>query len=231
MFRLFAALALTSVVQKLYRFKSYFIGLIIEMEQQIAVFGAFRPFLRILTVYNANNFRNKQHRFKNICLAIACFIFLVNLLISVMAAIWHCIALKFDLGQAALPFALLINSVQMLITYISIEIKNKQIEATIAGLIATIHKRKPLKCHFQSISAQFNTYAIFSIGSGCRLSAETRFGYNKLEQKFARIVSFIVNFCILVNVVFFTASAMIPVFYAIFNYPQPHQWRTMFEYR
>lgn len=132
-----------SCTKELYRYKSLFIGLIMEMEQKIAIFDAFKPFLRILSVLNARNFQNQQHRFKNICLAIACFIFLINLFISIMAAICHCIALKFDLGQIALPFALLINSVQMLITYISIEIKNKQIEEMIAGLVETIHKRKP----------------------------------------------------------------------------------------
>lgn len=114
------------------------------MEQKTVIFNAFKPFLRILTVCSASNFQNEKHRSKSICLLIVRFMLLINLLISMMAAICHCIKLELDLGQIALPFALLINSLQMLITFISIEIKNEQIKEIIAGLAETIDKRKSI---------------------------------------------------------------------------------------
>lgn len=114
------------------------------IERQITVFEAFRPFIRILTVYSSTSFRNNHQRIRNIGLAVACTTIIFGLVVLELGDVLYCIKYDFDLDQIALPFAVIVSGTQMATTYIAIGLKHRQLERAVIGLTTTVNRRKRL---------------------------------------------------------------------------------------
>lgn len=105
-------------------------------EQRIDAFGAFRPFIRLLNIFDSANYQHSDQRLviRNVCHASVFAILIFGLALSVVSDAWFCISVKLDLGVAALQLGLLINCGQFAITYISIRWRLQLINETIRNL-------------------------------------------------------------------------------------------------
>lgn len=111
-----------------------------EKNRKFGIFDSYRPFLRILTVFESKNFQS-SYRNRNICLAISFISIVMGLLVLIFGDLWYCIGVGLDTELLAWPFAIMISAVQMSITYTAFGIKYLQLEQTINSLKATIDKR------------------------------------------------------------------------------------------
>lgn len=110
-----------------------------ESDRMLHAFSSFRQFFDILTIFTWKNFRNPEK--KNQAKATGMAVLFFGLFTACTGAFWHCINLKFDLSKTALPFALLLTTIQVLITYITMAIKYKEIAHVIGILAEKIDKR------------------------------------------------------------------------------------------
>lgn len=65
-------------------------------------------------------------------------------------------------------------------------------------------------------------FVIFTAGSS--LSRQLLVNYEALEQRYSRIVKTIIKVSCLIVATLYGLSALFPISYIIFDYPQPDQW-------
>lgn len=120
----------------------------------ITVLRAFKPFYRMLTVYNSANFRNADKRtiFCNLWRATVATILIGSLAFATIVAVWYFFQNEFQLRIIAMPFATNITTYQINITYISMRLKLQQIDQVIASLNETINQR--------TATSNFFTYSV-----------------------------------------------------------------------
>lgn len=111
--------------------------------KEIHVFESFRPFLRILQVYNSNNIPvNRMEKFYQIVKIIG-FSFLVLLCLTIIAfGVWFCVIFDFRFDKAAQPIAVLLYSAQLLCMYSALIIQNRRINAIVDRMHDLINQRK-----------------------------------------------------------------------------------------
>lgn len=115
-----------------------------DNDQQIYAFGAYQPFVRNMKIFSLAKFQNPNTQravIHNICHAIGFAILLLSFALFMLSDMWYCIGHGFDLSEVVLPFAMIINSTQIGITYISIKWKIQLLDGTIASLGEIIEKR------------------------------------------------------------------------------------------
>lgn len=125
--------------------KHYFIQSNMSRMPGIRVMNSFLPLFRILTIYNAENFRGANSPrllFRNITQAIIFSIVLFAYLVGNMSNAWLCYSLKFDLIKTAIPLPVLLCNTQILIIYVSVALINHTINSTIERLQEICEKRK-----------------------------------------------------------------------------------------
>lgn len=200
------------------------------------VFHAYKPLLQIVTVYNSKHFQDPNRRFVNICYAFVSTIFIFAIIVLILFDTWYCIGLKFDLREIALPFGVLISGVQMSIYYATFAIKYQQLESAISGLQKRIQRRKQTNIlislcwptFFTKFFAELRSYLFDSVG--CRSTPEF-VKYHQIEKNFAFIAAILIKGLIIITIILFAITALIPVSYKFFGYPQPNQWQTIHGYR
>lgn len=109
---------------------------------KIIVLRVFEPFLDMLTCTSAENFENAKKRTQNIIRAIvlgslsACFV------VIMAVDLLYCYGLEFDLRVTAFPFAILINDIQLVLTYASFWTNSERVKQTIDTLTEMVTKRE-----------------------------------------------------------------------------------------
>lgn len=66
---------------------------------------------------------------------------------------------------------------------------------------------------------------------GCALSPISVVNYEQVEERLIDLTWMALKILVPLYVVSFAASAMIPIAYLIFDFPQPDQWITVFGFR
>lgn len=131
----------------------------------IGAFDAYRPYLQHMDIFNAANFRHHCSRriiLRNVCHAAASATLMLGSVLAMLSDAFYCISWHFDLRQVALPLAMLINSNQIAITYVTVWTKMHRVNGAIASLNEIIDKRKPAS-EFNFFSAESNFCVEFSI--------------------------------------------------------------------
>lgn len=121
-----------------------------ENKKELQIPVSYRPFLKILAVYKASNFRTTDSRLltqniaKVICVSIM-LIFFVCLYLTYELSL--CIREKFNLNVISQPLSFFLGSTQVFIVYIVLAFKVHEITGTIDGINQIIRARKYLLEH------------------------------------------------------------------------------------
>lgn len=115
-----------------------------ESSRKVAVFAAYKPFLCILTAYDAENLRNPDRCIwiRNIWRAAVISVLALSFSGVMVCDIRYCYGYHFDLAQIASAFGVFINSIQVAITFISIRKKNDLLHKVIAGISKITNERR-----------------------------------------------------------------------------------------
>lgn len=113
-----------------------------QSTRKITAFNAFEPFLGIFNIYETDIFQhsNRRYGFRTICRAIAFSLMIFGFAISTVNLAWFC-ARSGDIKGNAIPVALLINAIQLALTYISFWLNSRTFNDTIENLNMAIAKR------------------------------------------------------------------------------------------
>lgn len=111
---------------------------------KVPAFSAYKPFLHILHIYKSENFQNQHRRIliRNTCQAIVYSACILSMAIFLMSDVKHCLSYNLHVAQIALPLGILVGVSQLIITYISIRMKDDLIDEVIANLNKIITKRE-----------------------------------------------------------------------------------------
>lgn len=115
-----------------------------EIERNVTVLAAYKPFLHILTIYNWNNFETQKWHIwiRNACQAFVLMMLYIATIVAMLCDAWYCFRSSFHVADIALPFGIMINILQLAITYISIRMKSHLVDEVIASLEKIIIHRK-----------------------------------------------------------------------------------------
>lgn len=198
-------------------------------DKKMLILRAYRPFLTYLTVYKLNNFRNKERRilFRNIwrALGVSALIALTFLFLSSELA--ACYEYNFALNKTVQHFAYVILAVQLLCIYLVMFWKShKAIDIFDDLHKIVVENRSSLHIFWLEI----RLFYLLILYSGSILSHQLLINYEANEQRYARIITTIVKVCCLIVATLNGLSALFPISYVIFNYPQPEQWTLSMEY-
>lgn len=113
-------------------------------ETEMSVFKELRPYLRLLEAFNGENFRHQNNwcLAKNILFAAFSVVIFASAAAFPAFSLWHCIenGAHFDKLSTVIPVALSI--VQLVLTHVSLMLKNRLIRATIDGFQKAVTDRK-----------------------------------------------------------------------------------------
>lgn len=115
--------------------------------QRFVAFAAYKPFRRILSIYDMVNFQSQDSHIaaRNICRAICFSVLIFCITVLILADAWHCYVKRSDFRDIALPIAVLISSPALAITYLAIGMKKHQMDGVFCALNEMIKKRKALR--------------------------------------------------------------------------------------
>lgn len=107
----------------------------------IHLLDSFRPFFRIFTIYNAENFQiaNRRKKFFKITEAILSALVPWLTIVFVFA---YCRGKEFHLNVIAQPFSVMLGIVQALLIYVALAMHNRLISETIESLRTIIEQRE-----------------------------------------------------------------------------------------
>lgn len=108
---------------------------------KMTVLRIFEPFLGVLMSNNADNFENPEQRPRSIAKVTIVWSLLVCYIMTIAMDLWYCYAFEFDLRIIAFPIAIVINSVQLVLTYASLWRNNERMRQTINTLSEMVDKR------------------------------------------------------------------------------------------
>lgn len=118
---------------------------------RIRVLSAFKPFLRLIEAYNAENFENFHYTDLRQFLdwvrpAFISTVLNVGLSAFILFGVWDLTELYKELQKFVVALPLVISLLQMEITLIALMAKNRAISAIIQQIQRVIEKRKCLRC-------------------------------------------------------------------------------------
>lgn len=106
------------------------------------VLTAFRPFYRMLFIYDRTNFQqaNPNAILWNVCKAFIFSALAFSLFVAWLGELVHCARHSFDLSVIALQLALMINLTSITITYVAFAMKKQLIGTVLDRLQATVNQ-------------------------------------------------------------------------------------------
>lgn len=114
------------------------------MEISILVLKSFRPFCRVFTIYNLENFQNTNLKLLvyNYC---QCITLLGVLLWYFLSGFCYCVDAKFNMKIVAHSMSLLIGAFQIVCIHVSLSVKNRKIAEALEFLQRIVQNRKITK--------------------------------------------------------------------------------------
>lgn len=190
----------------------------VEKPKKLRAMSGFDLFLRILQIYNSDNFHGGQpERFRSICHALFDVVLIFLLLVLVVLSYWRCIERKTYMDPAAIP--LILAGFHIISTHISCVLNNETISRSIECLqriIDTCKSHIRFRCELETdvFLCVLNTFP------GCKNRAD----FERVEAMHSKLTSNILKIAIGTTVLNFLVSAMFPVSHAIRGHPKPDQW-------
>lgn len=123
-----------------------------QILNEIRVWSAFKPFLRILNAYNCDKFRyGTRWRFnsQNVFYAFSSTMMVFLLLATIILLVWHLIEINVSLENYLVELPIAISILQMEVIFITLLLKNRIITTTIQRLQGIIDQRKIFPIIFQ----------------------------------------------------------------------------------
>lgn len=204
--------------------------------QRFVAFAAYKPFRRILSIYDMANFQSQDSHTaaRNVCRAIGFSVLTFCITVLILADAWHCYVKRSDFRDIALPIAVLISSPALAITYLSIGMKKHQMDGVFCALNKMVAERKTLRPLLYWSRFFFHSYSCYYIilmllngnFAGLR-SPASHARYETLERRFVSYVALGTTGSILTTTTFSIMPASNPLSYMIFGHPQPQQWQSM----
>lgn len=118
-----------------------------DKNKKVAIFSTFNPFIDIFRAFDLDNFQKNQDRritAHNIGQASIIFIMFFGFIVAMLCDAWYCKQENFYIAKIALPLAILFNSVQLFLTYISIRMQIVSVNEVITKLKQVVDTRKYL---------------------------------------------------------------------------------------
>lgn len=105
---------------------------------------AFDSFLRILKVYNSENFRRNDRRenVRNFCFALGVFVSSLLIVNMITFGIWYLFDNNGDFTKFIVSGPIVLSIVQILIAYITLTWKNREVDETVKQLQDIVDLRK-----------------------------------------------------------------------------------------
>lgn len=210
--------------------------------RKIEVIGAFKPFLRMLGVYNSENFHHLHQRKirLNICRVSCIATFTAMQILMCSLLFWFWADENFSLSSRVVSTCMC--GVQMTAINISMKLNNRKIAELIDHTEMAVKSRNSkfsykncficlhhIECFIargglmrsSSFAKLTNTiqYCLFTISG-----LEHRFQYKKLEKKHYFFTFAAYKWSMIACVSIFIVSATLPISYIIFNQPLPEKW-------
>lgn len=108
------------------------------------VLSAFDPFLNNLTIYNPENFHGNKRCVRNIVWIIIISTLLLSMLTSIILLAMQCVAIGADLITLSILISVALEVARLLMVYISLQRKNRNIANLVEHLQLVIEKRELL---------------------------------------------------------------------------------------
>lgn len=202
------------------------------VESKVQVLKQFRPFTRILCVYNWENFNNSNKLIvlRNIFQVIGFTILFISLSLIMVSGYWFCVDKQFDMTDISLAVPIIFCAFQMVVTYVSLMSKNRGIIRALDNLQCVIGEREyflflPYRTAF--LQASTNYVSSHFLSKGCINSAKSMENYMELEKVHTKITSIIFKTTMMINNFLCLLDALLPISYLIFNQPDPDHWMTV----
>lgn len=199
--------------------------------QTIQVLQAFQPFRRFLTIFNADNFREKDPNLliRNIFTAICQLLLYSILAVSYISDGLYCYENSFDMRMAAQQIAVFFVCIQIFATYLSIFRKRDLVNSSIQTLQKFVDERKMLVLVEKLRKVIKSSFVKKS--TGCKESRKSFNTYKLIEKRFASVVSMIIKFSFVSCCFLFGYPALQPITFAMFKCPSPDHWTLPFGFQ
>lgn len=118
--------------------------------RKICIFKEFRPFLRLLTAYNRNNFRhqNPRRNMHSVFYALFTTLLIPLLPLLIILGFWYLFENGSDSRKIIVGFPVIISIVLTALTFIALVVKNRRISETINEMQKMVNQRKLFSCPF-----------------------------------------------------------------------------------
>lgn len=115
-----------------------------EKHRDIRILSEFRPYLRLLTAYDRNHYRqrNSGRTLRSLYYPIATTSVVFGIPFMVILAVWHVIDNGGNLGMITVALPVQTSIIQMEITFISLMMKSRTISKTFDKIQEIIDRRK-----------------------------------------------------------------------------------------
>lgn len=205
--------------------------------QVFHVLKEYRPYLRILAAFNAGNFHAKRLRplIGNIRYAVCVAVMFVSMAALAILSYWHCMENESNVDILSDSLPVIMSLSQMLLTHVSLMLRNRLIHATVEHLQGIVDEREfffgffLLCCHKKSgllFAKEVNKKngCQFAFIAGMKRSSESSAIYHRIEATHSRITALSFRMLVLAGAVFYAIPVILPISYACFSHPVPEKW-------
>lgn len=204
--------------------------------KNIHVLNGFKPFLRLLKAFNSDilfhynsNWRLALHSAKYAFYSTMILISSVNL---ILFGCWYLLETGAMLETIVVSLPLLMGLLQTTTSFIAMLIRNRIIIEAINRMQNVVDQRKYQIIHFylfnltreNHILAYYAFFVCSMFSEGCSSLDHCSQFYAYIEEKCAFFVAIVIKLAIVVNIIMFSISSLLPISYAIFGYPPPQLW-------
>lgn len=116
----------------------------VTLKMRILVFSEFRPYLRILSAFNIDNFCGKDLSLigKHILLVFWLLILVISMISVAVLSYWNCVDTGLTMDKLGFTLPIVLSIVQTLLTHMSLSLNNCLISEAIEFLQFAVDERK-----------------------------------------------------------------------------------------
>lgn len=204
-------------------------------DERTVILRAYRPFLTYLTVYKLNNFRNKERRvlLRNVSRAVGVALLIVLTFLFLSSQLAACYEYNFALDKTVQCLAYAILGIQLLCIYLVMFWESHKAIDIFEYLHKVVVESMSVLHIFMLGNRLFcllTNCSYFFFYSGSSLTQQLLINYEANEQRYAHIIKTIAKVGCLCVAPVYALSALFPISYTFFNYPQPDEWALPMEY-
>lgn len=195
--------------------------------KKILVLHAFRPFLRLLSIYNIENFTDRLIRGPNILLVSLSLITVVSTFAALTLNGWSCIRYKCNLIKNSDRIVAIVGITQQFIIYLSICFYNRVFTNAIESLQKIVENRKirVVRFHILCITIrEWNKKFLSGFKRWPTFYKDAEEHYSTRTKQIYMVGKWMVFLT-------FAPPLSQPILYAILKYPDTTQWMLPYRFR